>query len=78
MRIPSRACLLGQRPAVEARQHEVDDDDVGSLEAELLERPLAVLDPLDVVSGMPEVSAHRARDHAVVLDEQYACHMQAG
>ena len=50
--------------------------DVGPLEAELLERALAVLDPLDVVAGMPEVRAHRACDDAVVLDEQYACHMR--
>ena len=61
--------LLGQRPAVQGRQHEIDDAHVGSLEAQLPQGALAVLDPLDVVSGMAEVRAHRACDHPVVLHQ---------
>ena len=67
-------CALGHRPAVEAGKHQIDDGDVGALEAELAESALTVLRPLDVETAMPEVRADRARDHPVVLDQQYRWH----
>ena len=46
---------LGDRPAIEAGQHEIDDGDVGPLEAQLAQTALAVLGPLDVEPAVPEV-----------------------
>ena len=78
VRMPSRrACSVSAQPSRLGSMRSMTID-VGPLEAELLERALAVLDPLDVVAGVPEVRAHRACDDAVVLDEQYACHWTAG
>ena len=42
------AGALDQAPAIEARQHQVDDADVGTLEAQLAQALGAVIRPLDV------------------------------
>ena len=66
--------LLGQRPAVDARQHEVDDGDVVLLVAELAQPLVAILGEHDVEPGVPQVRRNGTRDNAVVLDHEHAGH----
>jgi hypothetical protein len=68
------ARALDQAPAVEAREHEIDDADVGPLEAQLAEAPGAVVRPFDVESRRAQMGAHRSRDDAVVLDHEHRGH----
>jgi hypothetical protein len=67
-------CALDQSPAVQARQHQVDDADVGPLEAQLAQAAVAVVGPLDVESAGAQMRPHCACDHAVVLDHEYRSH----
>ena len=68
------ACALDQPPAVQARQHQVDDAHVGPLEAQLAQALGAVLRPFDVESRGAQMGPHRPRDDAVVLDHEYCGH----
>ena len=70
------AGALDQPPAVEARQHEVDDAHVGALEAQLAQALRAVLGPFDVVARVAQVRPHRPGDDAVVLDYEHCSHPQ--
>ena len=69
---------LDQAPAVEARQHEIDDAHVGPLEAQLAQALGAVIGPLDVESRGAQVRPHRPRDDAVVLDYEHCGHPDTG
>ena len=68
------ARALDQPPAVQARQHEIDDAHVGPLEAQLAQALGAVVGPLDVESRGAQVGPHRPRDDAVVLDYEHCGH----
>ena len=60
--------------AVDARHHEVHDDDIGSQAGGLFDRPGAVrglADDLEIVMQRQEI-AHAPPDHGVVVDEQDA------
>ena len=72
---PFGAGRLDQLPAVELRQHEVEDADVRVLEAQARQAELAPPDDDRVESGRPEVPRHPIGDHVVVLDDQHACHV---
>ena len=72
--IPSPADRLDQLPAVEPGQHQVEDADVGALEAQPGETELAPLDRHGVEAGRREMSRHAVGDHFVVLDDQHARH----
>ena len=66
--------LLRQRPAVDARQHEIDDGDVVLLVAQLAQALVAVLRHHDVEAGVPQMRRDGTCDHAVVLDHEHARH----
>ena len=68
------ASALRHGPAVETRKHQVDNGDVGALEAELAQPALAILRPLDVEPAVTEVRTDRACDDSVVLDQQHRWH----
>ena len=68
------ARTLDQPPAVQARQHEIDDADVGPLEAQLAQALGAVVSPFDVESRGAQMRPHRPRDDAVVLDYEHCSH----
>src|SRR4029079_6789464 len=53
-------------------KHEVEHDDIRPLEAHLAQRLVAVLDALHRHAGVAQVRADRARDPAVVLDDEHA------
>ena len=56
--------------AVHAREHEVDEHDVGGLLGEALEADLARSGLVDLVALVLEGEAHRGADALVVLDEE--------
>src|SRR5919197_3639369 len=65
---------LDQAPAVEARQHQVEDDDVRRLIPKAGQTDLAAPDGDRVESRPREVLGHARRDHLVVLDDQHLRH----
>ena len=72
--IPSPARLLDHAPAVDAREHQVEDAHVGLLVAEPGEAGLAVRDADGVEAGRRQVARHALGDHVVVLDDQNLRH----
>ena len=67
---PLGAGRLDQLPAVELGQHQVEDADVGILEAQPREPELAATDDDRVEAGRREMAGHPVCDHVVVLDDQ--------
>jgi hypothetical protein len=67
---PLAAGVLDQLPAVGPREHQVDDADVGPLEAQAGETGGAVLHPDRVETGRGEMVRHAVGDHGVVFDDQ--------
>src|SRR5258706_572883 len=65
---------LDQLPAVDTREHEVEDAYVGFLVPETSEPLVAVRHPDGIEAGGVEVSRHALRDHFVVLDDQHPWH----
>jgi hypothetical protein len=57
--------------AVDARQHEVEHDEVGPPLAGHLERPLAVAGDEGGVSAALEVARDDVRDRALVVDDEH-------
>ena len=73
---PFVARRLDQLPAVHARQHQVEDADVGPLVAQPRQPLRAVADRDRVESGGAEVPRHSLRDDFVVFDDEdlgHAC-----
>ena len=68
------ACAFDEAPAVEARQHQVDDAHVRPLEAQLAQALGAVVRPFDVESRGAQMRPHRPGDDAVVLDYEHRSH----
>jgi hypothetical protein len=66
---------LDQLPAVELREHEVEDADVRVVVAQPAHGEAPVADDGDVVSGVPEVVGHPFCDQLVVLDDQHFGHV---
>jgi len=73
--MPLAAGCLDQLPAVEERQHQVEDADVGTLEAQPRDAGLAVPDPQRVEPGLGKVRSHALGDELIVLDDQYLRHL---
>ena len=73
--MPSRARLLDHLPAVDAGEHQVEDADVGALEAQPREAGLAVRDADGVEAGRLEMARHAPGDDVVVLDDQDLRHL---
>ena len=64
------AGLLDHAPAVDPREHEIEDADVGPLVAQPREPRLAVRDADGVEARRLEMASHPAGDDIVVLDDQ--------
>ena len=62
-----------QLEPVDAREHDVDEHDVGRVAMELLDRLLATLGLVDDPSLVFEGELHRRTDALVVFDGQDAC-----
>ncbi len=71
---PLASRLLDHLPAVDARQHQVEDADVRLLVAEACEPRLAVGHADRVEAGLLEVARHAVGDHVVVLDDEHLRH----
>jgi hypothetical protein len=69
---------LDEPPAVDLREHEVEDADVRVLEAQAGEPLLALGDPDGVVPGGRKVPRHSLPDHLVVLDDENLRHRFTG
>ena len=74
--IPSAPGRLDQPPPVHPGQHQVDDADVRSLEAQTAEARVAVADHLRVEAREREVVRHRLGDDVVVFDDQDLRHTE--
>ena len=61
---------LDHAPAVTARQHQVEHDDVGPLEAKSCESHVTLAGDDRVEAGGREVLRHPVSDDGVVLDDQ--------
>ena len=61
---------LDHLPAVEERQHQVEDADVRPLVAQARDPGFAVSDPERVEPGVGEVARHALGDELIVLDDQ--------
>src|SRR5262249_41157920 len=68
------ARLLDHERAIGTREHEVEDADIRSLEAESLDAGLAVRDGDRVETSRLEMPRHAAGDDVVVLDDQHLGH----
>ena len=65
---------LADLETVDARQHQVEDHQVGGTVAQQCERALAVGGLVHLVPGGPQVGDHDLADRHVVIDHQYPCH----
>ena len=65
-----RTRLLDDSPAVDSREHEVEDADVGPLVAKAREPRLAVRDADGVETCCLEMAGHATSDDVVVLNDQ--------
>jgi signal transduction histidine kinase len=73
---PFGARSLDQLPAVELRQHQVEDADIRVLEAQARQPELTAADDDRVEAGSHEMSGHAVGDHIVVLDDQDLGHVR--
>ena len=67
---PFRPGRLDQTPSVHPGEHQVDDADIGRLEAQTAEARVAVRDDLRVEVRQREVVRHGLGDDVVVFDDQ--------
>src|SRR5918992_3694664 len=71
---PLAAGLLDQPPAVDAREHQIDDAHIGPLEPESRQASVAVVDDRRIEAGSAQVRGHALGDDLVVLDDQHLRH----
>jgi hypothetical protein len=69
----ARTCSIRLQPSVPG-QHQVEDADVGPLEAQLAQGAIAVVCVLDVEARLPEMAPHHAREDRIVLHDQHRRH----
>ena len=68
------ANCFGNRPAVKARQHQVDHGDIWASVTQATKSTFAVFGEVDIKAGMPQVHCHRFSEDGVVFDYENTRH----
>jgi hypothetical protein len=65
---------LGDSPAVEARQHQIDDGNIRPGVAQATQAALSIFGEVDIEAGMPQVHHHRFSEDGIVFDYENTWH----